>query len=135
MTQIDAAQVAVLADRVERMLADYGELRGMIIAQAATLVNLPVIQAQLTEHERKFERVFGAVNKHESRISLVEKATTVQAFTWRLTGAVLLCCVGLVGWGWKELERGKAADVALERRTMLIEYKLNIPPTTSSGDN
>lgn len=132
--QIDTTQVAVLAERVDRMLADYQELRGLIMSQSAVLGNVSVMQTTIAEHDRKLDRAFNAIRDNSGKIAELEKQSNINSWTWRLTGAVLVCCVGLIGWGWREGKTLYVTDATLDRRTLLIEYKLGIRHVVPEGE-
>lgn len=124
MSQIDAAQVAVLAERVDRVLVNYDELRGLILAQNAQLSQVPLIAQQLAESNAKIDRIFATLKNHGDRLATLEKSMDRHQFIIRLTAAILMASVGLIGWGWRQGVQLYSTDAALDRRLLFIEYKL-----------
>ena len=127
------ATVAVLIERLDTVMRQQSELKGMLTAQSAQLGAIPVMQAQLTEHGQKFDRAFNAIRENGERISAVDRTTMLHAWIWKASGAVLFTCVGLIGWGWSQIQKYDAADNALDRRTLIIETKLGISQPVPEG--
>jgi hypothetical protein len=100
--RIDAAQVAVLAERVEQSLRNYDELRGMILAM-------------------------------NTRSIASDQKLAVHSFILRSMGVILLSSMGLIGWGWHQGQTLFATDQALDRRTLIIEYKLGLQQPSIGG--
>lgn len=134
MSQIDAAQVAVLAERVDNMLRSYDELRGLILAQNNTLSQFGVLQSTVTEQERKLDRAFSAIRENTKLIGALERAGGQHSWAWKLLSVCLLACGGFIGWGWNQIQHYNNADVALDRRILLVEYKLGLPQPTKDGE-
>jgi uncharacterized lipoprotein YddW (UPF0748 family) len=52
------------------------------------------------------------------------KVLAVHAWIWKLTGTVLLASIGVIAWGWNELELLKKHDNEMERRLLILEYRV-----------
>lgn len=118
--QVNPQQVAVLVDRVETLLTDSKEMR-------TSLENIRISLA-------KIEQVPSEVAALRLQVEAQAKVIDQHKFIVKLMGTVLLTCVGLIGWGWREGKSLYASDAIADRRLMLIEYKLNIPPPNPEGD-
>lgn len=118
--QINPQQIAVLADRLERMT---DELKG---------VRTSVDDMRLQFAEFKATPVEVAALK----VAVAEQGKTISqhGFVIKLCGIVLLSCVGLIGWGWREGKSLYTADNAADRRLLILEYKLGIPQPVAEGD-
>lgn len=117
---VDQQQVAVLVDRVNTLVTDSKEMR-------TSLENIRISLA-------KFEQVPAEMAALRVQVEAQAKVLDRHSFIIKLCGTVLVCCVGLIGWGWREGKSLYTADSAADRRLLMIEYKLNIPPPTAEGD-
>jgi hypothetical protein len=125
---ISAVEVAVLAERVERALENLNELRGLILGQNAQLSQVPVIAAQQNELSSKIDRAFSTIGANTNRITALEKQGDRHQFVMRLIGAVCAASVGLISWGWHQGTQLYSTDAQLDRRLLIIEYKLGVLP-------
>ncbi|URA06786.1 putative holin [Xanthomonas phage Langgrundblatt2] len=118
--QINPQQIAVLADRLERMTDELKGVRTSVDDMRFQFAEFKATPAEVAA----LKLVVAEQSKEISRNSFVIK----------LGGTVLMLCVGLIGWGWKEAKGLYSADNAADRRLLMIEYKLNIPPPAAEGD-
>lgn len=133
MPQIDNAQIAVLVERMEHIAGQMAEVKGMLHSQSATLGAIPLMQAQLAEHGEKLNRAFSSISRTATDASAAKTLGDKHSFVLKLAGTVLLACVGLIGFSYSQLEHFYKEDAALDRRTLLIEYKLGIKSPTADG--
>lgn len=118
--QVNPQQVAVLVDRVETLLTDSKEMRSQlenIRISLARIENLPLQLAGLT-----------------ATVNAQAKTLETHSLILKLCGVVLLSCVGLIGWGWREGKALYATDTAADRRLLLIEYKLGLGSPVAEGE-
>lgn len=132
--QVADATIATLIERLDNVIAQQSRMEGIILAQSAQLGAIPVIQAQISEFNDKFNRAFASIRQTGEHLTSLDRTVGVHSWTWKITGSVLIVCVGLVGWGWRQMEASKDRDAAIDRRTILIEYKLGIQPPTAEGE-
>lgn len=128
--QVADATIATLIERLDNVIAQQSKLEGMLLNQAQQLGAIPVMQAQMIEFNEKFNRAFTAIRQTGEHVAGIDRTVGIHGWTWKITGAVLIMCCGLIGWGWNQLESSKARDSAMDRRTLLIEYKLGIAPAS-----
>lgn len=133
MSQIDAGSVGILAERVDHMLRSYEELRGLIIAQNSTLSAFGVIQATVSEQERKLDRAFNTIRENAKLIGDLERANGKHSVAWKVLTGCIITCAGIIGWGWDQIDNFNKTDSALDRRVLLVEYKLGIDQPTKDG--
>ena len=118
--QVNPQQVAVLIDRVETLVTDSKEMRSQLENIRISLARIEHVPAEIAALRVQVEAQAKVIDRH--------------SFIIKLCGTVLLTCVGLIGWGWREGKALYAADVAVDRRLLMIEYKLNIPPPTDGAN-
>ncbi len=114
--QVNPQQVAVLVDRVETLVTDSKEMRTSLENIRISLAKIEQVPAEVAALRTQVETQAKTIDQHKLIV--------------RLMGTVLLTCVGLIGWGWREGKALYSTDQAADRRLLLIEYKLNIPPPT-----
>ncbi|URA06933.1 putative holin [Xanthomonas phage Pfeifenkraut] len=117
---VDQQQVAVLVDRVNTLVTDSKEMRQSLENIRISLAKIEQVPAELAALRIQVEAQAKVIDQHK--------------FIVKLMGTVLLTCVGLIGWGWREGKALYATDAAADRRLLMIEYKLNIPPPAAEGD-
>lgn len=117
--QVNPQQVAVLVDRVETLITDSKEMRNSLENIRISLAKIEQVPAEVALLRAQVEAQAKVIDRH--------------SFIIKLCGTVLLTCVGLIGWGWREGKALYAADVAADRRFLMIEYKLNITPPTDGA--
>lgn len=110
---IDPGQVAVLIDQVGRLMTETTNVRTDIQHLRVEFARFETVPAQVTNLQSR-------VDSHTSQLSQLN-------FIVKLGAAVLLSCVGVIGWGWKEYSSLKARDDSMDRRLLLIEFKLGVP--------
>lgn len=118
--QVNPQQVAVLVDRVETLVTDSKEMRSQLENIRISLAKIEQVPADVAALKVQVESQAKVIEQHK--------------FIVKLMGTVLACCVGLIGWGWREGKSLYSTDAAADRRLLLIEYKLNIPPPVAEGD-
>lgn len=118
--QINPQQIAVLADRLERMT---DELKGV-------RVSVDDMRFQFAEFKATPAEVAALKLVVAEQAKLIDRHSLII----KLCGTILVCCVGLIGWGWREGKALYTSDAAADRRLLMIEYKLNIPQPTAEGD-
>jgi hypothetical protein len=125
--QISAAEFAVLSERVERVIENHSELRGLILSQNAQLSQVPVILERLSDQGAQIGRIFSTLKTNTDRITALEKVQDRHQFIVRLIGATLIASLSVIGWGWHQGMTLFNNDSALDRRILFIEYKLGVP--------
>lgn len=118
--QVNNEQLAVLADRFERMDESHKQMRDSFDAMRISFA--------------KFESTPAEVAALKLIVAEQSKTIDRHGFIIRLCGTALVLCGGLIGWGWREGKALYAVDNAADRRLLMIEYKLNIPPHQVEGD-
>lgn len=121
---VSSPELAVLYERIGRVLDDYQELRGMVIAQNTAIQQFAVIQKDIAVLDAKTERLFKAITAQADVTSQHGTKLQSHATIWKLCGAVLMACTGLVGFSYTTIQNLQAADNAAERRIMALEYQL-----------
>lgn len=116
---VDAQQLAILADRFERMDESHKAMAASFDAMRLSFAKFESTPAEVAALRAKLDTQAKEIDRH----SLIIK----------LGGFVLAACVGLIGWGWKEYSTLKAYDVQADRRLYLIEFKLGLPPQPVEG--
>lgn len=117
---VDQQQVAVLVDRVNTLVTDSKEMRNQLENIRISLAKIEQVPAEVAALRLQVEAQSKVIDQHK--------------FIVKLMGTVLLTCVGLIGWGWREGKSLYASHAIADRRLMLIEYKLNIPQPNPGGD-
>lgn len=117
--QVNAQQVAVLVDRVETLVTDSKEMRSQLENIRISLAKIETVPAEVAALRAQVETQGKIIDRHN--------------FIIKLCGTVLIACVGLIGWGWREGKSLYAADAAADRRLMQIEFKLGIPQPVAEG--
>lgn len=117
---VNPQQVAVLIDRVERLMPE--------------MQRIGIKLDELCVSFAKFDNIPGEVVKLRQKVDEQSQTLGKHSLIIKLCGTVLCMCVGLIGWGWSEGKALYSADAAADRRLLMIEYKLNIPPPVAEGD-
>lgn len=123
-TDVISPELAVLYERIGRVLDDYQELRGMVIAQNAAIQQFAVIQKDIAILDAKTERIFKALSAQNDVTTQHGQKLQSHATIWKLVGATLLACSGLVGWSYSTIQRLQDTDNAADRRILQLEYKI-----------
>lgn len=105
----------------------------MIAAQSAALGAIPVMQAQLGEYNEKFTRAFNSIRAAQDTANDAAKRTEFHSNVFKGVWVLVIASLGLIGWGWNQLERARERDAAMDRRVLLTEYKLGIIPVAEGG--
>jgi len=121
---VTSPELAVLYERIGRVLDDYQELRGMVIAQNTAIQQFAVIQKDIAVLDAKTERLFKAITAQSDVTSVHGQKLQSHSTIWKITGAVLLACTGLVGFSYSTIQNLQAADNAADRRILALEYQL-----------
>lgn len=118
--QVNNEQLAILADRFERMdkshqamCESFDAMRISFAKFESTPIDVAALKVTVAEQSKLLDR---------------------HSFIIKLCGMALMLCVGLIGWGWREGKELYRIDNSADRRLLMIEYKLNIPPTQIEGD-
>ncbi|MCE1193323.1 MAG: hypothetical protein LWW96_14345 [Acidovorax sp.] len=123
---ISAEQVAILADRVDTLIANHSKIEGLILGistQQSTLSgNLAVYQERLAALDVGQKRLFQLSDEHGSSIDLITTDVRVHSWTWKLVGIAAMSSLGLVGWAFGELRALQAADNRHENRLAILEF-------------
>lgn len=134
MPTITEAQVAVLIERLDNVISQQTEMKGMLQAQAFQLGAIPVMQAQLLEFGDKFNRAFTSIRDARTIADEAKRKADFHGAVLKGAWTVLIVCLGLIGWGWKEGKSLYEVDRAADRRLILIEYKLGITPAEGAKE-
>lgn len=118
--EVDAKQLAILADRFDRMTDEHKAMRESFDSMRLAFAKFESTPQELATLRALVDAQAKVIDRH--------------SFVIKLCGFVLASCVGLIGWGWKEVKALYLADNAADRRLLLIEYKLNIPPVAVEGE-
>lgn len=123
---ISAEQVAILADRVDTLIANYSKMEGLILGistQQSTLSgNLAVYQERLASLDVGQRRLFQLTDEHGSSIDRITTDVKVHSWTWKLVGVAAMSSLGLVGWAFGELRALQATDNRHENRLAILEF-------------
>lgn len=118
--QVSPETVAVLVDRVDTLVNDSKAMRSQLEDIRVSFAKLESMPREIADLKAKNESQARTIEQHK--------------LIFKLMGAVLLACVGLIGWGWREGKSLYATDVAADRRLLLLEYKLGIPQPVPEGE-
>lgn len=118
---IDAQQIAVLADRFERMDESHKAMMASFDAMRLTFARFENTPAEVAALRVQVDAQSRQIEKH----SLIIK----------LGGFILASCIGLIGWGWREYSTLKSYDMQADRRLYLVEFKLGLPPPPVEGSD
>lgn len=123
---ISAEQVAILADRVDTLIANHSKIEGLILGistQQSTLSgNLAVYQERLAALDVGQKRLFQLSDEHGSVIDHITTDVKVHSWTWKLVGFAAMSSLGLVGWAFGELRALQATDNRHENRLAILEF-------------
>uniref|UniRef100_A0AAU6W0H9 K(+)-stimulated pyrophosphate-energized sodium pump n=1 Tax=Pseudomonas phage Pavpe01 TaxID=3138545 RepID=A0AAU6W0H9_9VIRU len=131
--KVTSPELAVLYERIGRVLDDYQELRGMVISQNAAIQQFAVIQKDISILDAKTDRLFKAISAQGDLTSEHGAKLQTHSAIWKIVGTVALACTGLVGWSYSTIENLRAADNAADRRIMALEYKLDVSEQLKKG--
>lgn len=107
-----------LDERVNNIVASIGDLK-------ESQKEVSEQQKQISEDLRKIVAVLDKVNV----IEITTKENTAEIIkhklAWKIFTTVLLACVGLIGFAYREIQSFKQADAELKERVAFLEYQTN----------
>lgn len=118
MSEAREVDLAVLADRLERMTEEHKAMRESFDAFRISFAEFKNTPKDLANLKLQADAQGKVLDRH--------------SFIIKLCGSVLVLCVGLLGWGWQEMKSAYKTDAITDRRLLLIEYRLNIPPSPTA---
>lgn len=127
-------ELAVLYERISRVLDDYQELRGMVIAQNQHIQQFVIVQKDITILDAKTDRLFKAISAQSDILTAHSSKLQTHATIWRICGAVLMACSGLIGWGYSTVQALQTNDNQIDRRIMSLEYQIRNPNQGATND-
>lgn len=116
---VSGEQVAILTERVDTLITQYSEFRGMVLAIATSQA---VHVEKIGANDAALNRAFAALDDHDRRIDVVAADVKVHSWTWKLVGSFCLVAVGLTGWALGELRALQRVDSEHEKRITLQEF-------------
>ncbi|MES2925727.1 MAG: hypothetical protein V4843_02870 [Pseudomonadota bacterium] len=123
---ISAEQVAILAERVDTLLLNYSELKGLLLAisqqQSTVSSQSAVLQERLVSFDANQRRLFQLSDEHAHSIKQISSELKVHSWTWKLVGSVAVSSLGLVGWAYTELRSLQGQDNRHENRLSILEF-------------
>lgn len=126
-------ELAVLYERISRVLDDYQELRGMVISQNTAIQQFAVIHKDISILDAKTDRMFKALSAQSDLATQHGAKLQTHSAIWKIVGAVLLACSGLVGWSYTTIEGLRQADTAIDRRVLQLEMKFDAAEQLRKG--
>lgn len=144
---ISAEQVAILADRVDTLLNNYSELRGLILAssqqQSAAAQQLAVFQERMLSMGESLRRMNDTCDQTEERLEQemrraekLQRDLSVHAWAWRLFGTVAVLSLGLVSWTFAQLQDHTKDlvrhDLLIQQNTKRLDQAASQQPQRSS---
>lgn len=138
---ISAEQVAILAERVDTLLFNYSELRGLLLGisqqQSTVSSQSAVLQERLVSFDANQRRLFQLSDEHADSIKQISSELKVHSWTWKLVGSVAVSSLGLVGWAYAELRSLQAQDNRHDNRISILEFiaggRVQQPPKPKEG--
>jgi hypothetical protein len=116
--------LAVLYERIDRVLDDYQELRSMVAAQAETLSQIKSIQKDIgilnSNTNKLYEELKSTMNLTSEHSVLLRSHSTI----WKICGAFLLACTGIIGFSITTIQNLQSIDNAADRRILQLEYQI-----------
>lgn len=82
-------------------------------------------QKQISEDVRTIAAALDKVNILEVSMQENTAAIIKHQLAWKIFTTVLLACVGLIGFAYKEMQSFKQADAELKERIAYLEYVTN----------
>jgi len=117
-------EMAVLYERMTRVLDDYSELRGMVLSQNLAIQQVAIIHKDVATLNEKTERIFKGLSAQADITGSHSQTIQTHATIWKIVGAVMIACSGILGFGYSTLKSLEASDAAIDRRMLSVEYKM-----------
>lgn len=115
-------ELAVLSERVAKMLDDFDRVREIASDQHKATNQLTELRADIKTLNTNTERLFNALSEQATVLADHSQRLQSHSTIWKICGTMLVICSSLVGWGYSTIQSLKDADVAAERRIINIEY-------------
>lgn len=122
---LDPVALAVLADRLERMLKDHAEVKAAIQSIHTSMGQVAVIQRDIVALDGKINSFVKALDAVESVQNAHAQTLSNHATIWKIATAICLSCLGLVGWAYSKVEGLQDRANSNAQRIGLLEYQLN----------
>ena len=124
---ISAAQVAVLATKVETVIENFAEIRGMLAGMSQQYNGLSNVVVQLQEKVMQMERDIndGRTSAfHQGKaIALIKDEVTKHSTIWKLCGGAVGVVLAVAAWNYNMLGSLKDEDHRHERRIIMLELR------------
>lgn len=137
---ISTAQVAVLAERVDKTNIDVAEIKGLIQGlvqtMAANNTHTGIAQEQMANVRIAVQAVNDKLDQGSARFEAIDKKISQYDTVWKIIGGSTIFVAAVVGWGFSRLEGLSSADQdirvgftqqinSLDRRTSILEFRID----------
>ena len=122
---LDPVALAVLADRLERMLKDHAEVKTAIQSIHSAMGQVAVIQRDIVALDGKFNTVVSALDAVSKVQASHAQQLSSHSTIWKIATAICLSCLGLVGWAYSKVENLQDKANSNAQRISLLEYQQN----------
>lgn len=124
MPNTSDVDIKVVIERVSNLADNYEQLRDLIMRQNDAMKEMTEVRAEVRAMNRHTEQLCSTLKSHTDAIADHSQRLQAHSTIWKLFGAVVLACTGLVGWGYSTLQTLKEADYSAEKRILALEYEL-----------
>lgn len=126
---ISAAQVAVLASKVDNMLENFAELKGMLVGMSQQYNGLNGIVIQMAEKVAQLERDNTASKDtayHQGKaMGNMKDELTKHSTIWKLCGSAVGIVIAVAAWNFNTLRSLEQEDQRHERRIIVLEMRVD----------
>lgn len=98
------AAIQVLTERVNNALDDLKEMKGHISSMNQALVLVATMQEKINHVDAKAMRLFDIHDSTQVQLSKVQAEVKHQSLMWKMLGALVIACSGVVGWGMAQYQ-------------------------------
>ena len=92
------AAVQVLTERVSNAIDDLKEMKGQLTSVSQSIVMMASLQERVNTLDSKTNRLFDVSDATKSQVEQLNSQMHVHSRMWKLVGAGVLACIGVIGW-------------------------------------
>lgn len=92
------AAVQVLTERVSNAIDDLKEMKGQLTSVSQSIVMMVSLQERVNTLDSKTNRLFDVSDATKSQVDNLNSQMHVHSRMWKLIGAAVLACAGVIGW-------------------------------------
>ena len=122
---IDPVALAILADRLDRMLKDHAEIKAAIQSINNSMGQVGLIQRDVVALDNKINSFVSALEAVQKVQSGHGQTLSNHSTIWKIATAICLSCLGVVTWAYSKVENVQEKANGNAQRLSLLEYQVN----------